>query len=245
MILTSYFANHRNFIPERKKVSISRITPSWFEADEIALELAPSKKLLFDYKEGGVSEEEYIRRYKEETLSKLNPFEIAQKYNNSIFLCYEKTGDFCHRHIVSEWLEENELLIEEIIKNPRIAVVGSRNFSDYEYFKKVMDRFLSNYLNPILVSGGANGADAFAERYAKENNFKMDIYPAEWYPNGVYDKAAGFKRNTTIWNNSDLGIAFWDGKSKGTSHSFNLAKKQNKRLYIVEYTSKKIYLSKV
>jgi len=240
MILTSYFANHRNFPKEKKKVSISRITPDWFDADYNALELAPSKQLLFDYKNGGVSEEEYIRRYKEETLSKLNPFEIAKKYNNSIFLCYEKTGDFCHRNIVAEWLEENNLIVEEVIKNPSIAVVGTRRFKNYDYFKKVMDRFLSNYVNPTFVSGGADGADSLAERYAKEHNIPIKVFPADW----SIGKHAGFLRNKTIWENSDLGIAFWDGSSKGTSHSFDLSKKMNKRLYIVNYISKKIYLNK-
>ena len=34
-----------------------------------------------------------------------------KEYNTSehdcVLLCYEKPGDFCHRHILANWLEEN------------------------------------------------------------------------------------------------------------------------------------------
>ena len=29
------------------------------------------------------------------------------KCDNMILLCYEKSGDFCHRHVLADWLEEN------------------------------------------------------------------------------------------------------------------------------------------
>lgn len=106
MIYTSYFANQRK-LAHLKKVSISRFPPKWFQADEYALELAPSKELLNEYKNGNVSDEEYDEIYKQETLSKLNPEDIFHKYDGAVLLCYEKTGDFCHRNIVSQWLQEN------------------------------------------------------------------------------------------------------------------------------------------
>lgn len=114
MILTSYFANYRKFPKHKKKISISRFTPHWFEADIEAKELAPSTKLLNDYKNGSVSEIEYEKRYREETLSKLNPEEIYKKYENGIFLCYEKSEDFCHRQIVNKWFQENGLSSKEL-----------------------------------------------------------------------------------------------------------------------------------
>ena len=40
--------------------------------------------------------------------------EIYEKYNNKIFLCFEKTGDFCHRHIVSSWLKYHGFECEEL-----------------------------------------------------------------------------------------------------------------------------------
>ena len=106
MIQTSYFANWRNFPEGKEKVSISRFTPKWFEEDYNALELAPSAKLLKDYKEGLVDDTEYEEIYQRETLDKLDPKVIAKRYKNSIFLCYESDDDFCHRQLVANWLRK-------------------------------------------------------------------------------------------------------------------------------------------
>lgn len=113
MIYTSYFANHRKF-QHLTKVSISRFPPKWFSADIKAFELAPSAELLKDYKDGNVSDSEYEIRYFNETLSKLNPLEIYQRYDGSVFLCFEKSSDFCHRQIVANWLKESGFQVEEI-----------------------------------------------------------------------------------------------------------------------------------
>jgi len=48
------------------------------------------------------------------------------------------------------------------------AVIGSRGFDDY----KTMCDELSKYNLTKIVSGGADGADNLAERYAKENNYE-------------------------------------------------------------------------
>ena len=32
-----------------------------------------------------------------------------------------------------------------------------------------------------------------------------------------------------------MGIAFWDGESRGTQHSFKLAEKYNKKLKVVKF----------
>lgn len=113
MLHTSYFANHRKFPENYKKISVSRFTPKWFKADHNALELAPSAELLLKYKNNEINDEEYTLIYNEQ-LSKLNPEEIVKKYENSIFLCYEKDGDFCHRALIRNWLKNNGFEIEEL-----------------------------------------------------------------------------------------------------------------------------------
>ena len=109
MIYTSYFANIRKIRKGRKLISISQITPHWAEVDGEFKSLAPNKSILFDIKQGKIGEEEYTERYYNEVLSKLNPEEVYRKLNNSILFCYEKRGDFCHRHIVSDWFHKNGL----------------------------------------------------------------------------------------------------------------------------------------
>jgi predicted Rossmann fold nucleotide-binding protein DprA/Smf involved in DNA uptake len=108
----------------------------------------------------------------------------------------------------------------------KVAVVGSRNFNDYSYMHEVLQSF--DYLKfeiTEIVSGGARGADSLAERYARENNLPMKVFAAEW---DKYGKSAGYKRNKLIVDYADVVFAFWDGESKGTQHSINLAKEQGK-----------------
>lgn len=113
MIHTSYFANHRSF-EDKKTVSIARFTPHWIKVDSIALELAPSVDLLMQLKHNVINIEEYAEKYKNEVLFKLNPAIIFEKYRNTVFLCFEKKGEFCHRQLVAEWLKENGFNIQEL-----------------------------------------------------------------------------------------------------------------------------------
>ena len=110
----------------------------------------------------------------------------------------------------------------------RVAVIGSRNFSDYQKVKKVLDQLEIS----LIVSGGAKGADTLGYQYALENSIETLIFRAEW---DKYGKSAGYIRNVDIIDNSDIVLAFWDGKSKGTLHSINLAKKKGKALLIIKY----------
>ena len=85
-------------------VSISRWAPKEF-AGPAYLDLAPSKELLLDYKNGLVDDVEYTRRFMSHLLT-LDPHKVvADIPPRSILLCYERSRQFCHRHIVAEWIE--------------------------------------------------------------------------------------------------------------------------------------------
>jgi len=115
----------------------------------------------------------------------------------------------------------------------KIAIVGSRSFNNYKLLKNEIDKFKKEYHITEIVTGGAKGADVLAEKYAKENNIKLTVFYPDW---NKYGKKAGFIRNDKIWQYADIGIAFWDGKSKGTQHSFKLAeKKYNKKLKVIMF----------
>jgi hypothetical protein len=112
-----------------------------------------------------------------------------------------------------------------------LAIVGGRDFKDYELVKSILDPN-KNKIQKI-VSGGAYGADSLGKRYAEDNNIPIKIYYPNW---NKYGKAAGMIRNKDIVNNSTHILAFWDGKSKGTKNSIELAKKDEaKKLKIVYY----------
>jgi hypothetical protein len=109
-----------------------------------------------------------------------------------------------------------------------VAVIGSRDFKDYEKVKQTLSK-----LNiTLIVSGGAKGADTLGERYADEHNIPKKIFLPDWEKHG---KVAGFLRNTDIINEAELIVAFWDGHSKGTKDSINKAEKQGKKIIIVQF----------
>jgi hypothetical protein len=111
----------------------------------------------------------------------------------------------------------------------KLAVIGSRDFNNYSLLTETLEQYKSKIT--LVVSGAARGADSLGERWALENNIKTLIFPADW---DKYGKRAGYIRNEDIIKNCDCVIAFWDGNSKGTSHSLSLAEKYNKPSKIVK-----------
>ena len=109
-----------------------------------------------------------------------------------------------------------------------IGVVGGRDFNNYQLLSEV----LGAYPVSKIVSGGARGADSLGEKYARENNIEVDVYRPDW---DKYGKSAGFLRNTTIVENSEIIIAFWDGKSHGTKDTINKCKKNGKEVIVISY----------
>jgi hypothetical protein len=93
-------------------------------------------------------------------------------------------------------------------------VIGSRNFTDYA----VVREHLSNIAMTVMVSGGARGADAMGEKYADEMGILKEVYLPDY---DKYGRAAPFVRNGDIIKNSEVVLAFWDGKSNGTRDSLN------------------------
>jgi predicted Rossmann fold nucleotide-binding protein DprA/Smf involved in DNA uptake len=110
----------------------------------------------------------------------------------------------------------------------KIAVVGSRGFNDFEKLEKELNK----YEIDEIISGGAKGADALAEKYAKNHNIPVKVFKPDWRK---YKRGAGLIRNKQIVENADIVVAFWDGASKGTKFTIDYAKKLNKKVVIVEF----------
>jgi uncharacterized protein (DUF488 family) len=109
VIYTSYYAKSGS-LPNA--VSISGKTPDFFEGDQIKC-LAPKWDFFKVYKETG-DKNFYIEQYVSRVLSVLDVQEIATRLEGKIMLCYEKTGDFCHRHIVAKWLIKHGYEVKEL-----------------------------------------------------------------------------------------------------------------------------------
>lgn len=113
----------------------------------------------------------------------------------------------------------------------KLAVIGGRDFDNWDLLHSKLLDYMDRY-SLVIVSGGANGADSLAEKFADMYGIPKDIYHADWEQFG---KSAGFIRNKQIIDAADFVLAFWDGVSKGTQHSIGLAKKQKKETHIVYY----------
>lgn len=112
----------------------------------------------------------------------------------------------------------------------KIAVIGSRAYTDQSHVWALLDAVHETHPISQIISGGAKGPDTFAEDWAALNNVKTQIFLADWSKHGT---SAGFIRNHDIISAASMIIAFWDGVSKGTQHSINLARRQNKQITII------------
>ena len=125
----------------------------------------------------------------------------------------------------------------------RIIIAGGRDFENYFLLKtsvieKISEKIPFPY-EAVIVSGMARGADILGVQFANELGLKLYRFPAERERLG---KGAGYARNIEMakfasgGNNKGMLIAFWDGKSKGTKHMIDTAKRYGIEVHIVNYS---------
>ncbi len=105
----------------------------------------------------------------------------------------------------------------------KTAVIGSRGLTVEN---------LEKYLPPEtteIVSGGAEGVDACAKRYALSRGIRFTEFLPEYRKFG---KAAPLRRNDRIVEYADMVLAFWDGKSRGTRYVIEACQKRGKSIKI-------------
>lgn len=120
--------------------------------------------------------------------------------------------------------EENKL--------KKIVIAGCRYYNNYKEAKEYIDFCISEIRKQysiVIVSGGCSGADMIGEKYAEENSFQVERYPADW---DKYGRSAGPIRNRQMAEICDYVICFWDGKSRGTKSMIEYAKKIGKPVMV-------------
>lgn len=109
----------------------------------------------------------------------------------------------------------------------RVGIVGSRFFTNYELFKKIV--LESGFEITSVVSGGARGVDTLAKKYAKELNLPL----FEFYPDYlIFGSKAPLVRNKEIVNNSDKLIAIPTYGSRGTWNTIRHAKARKIPIFV-------------
>lgn len=121
MIYTTYFAKLRSLPKEVIPIAICAKVPAGYKG-LVYQPLAPHYDFYKKYKDSGDANY-FTACYEEQILQTLNPAHVvadlyarAGKFdcNGDIALvCYEKASDFCHRHLVANWLRDNGYPCEE------------------------------------------------------------------------------------------------------------------------------------
>lgn len=102
MIKTGYFAKHNGI----DGIAISLYTPKFFKGRAYK-KLAPTVQILEWWNASAKDSKAqiiYRKLYYRDVLNKLDANEVAKELDGKTLLCYERPGEFCHRHIVAEWL---------------------------------------------------------------------------------------------------------------------------------------------
>lgn len=130
MIYTSYFEKLRKMPKNIIPIAICAKVPDWYTGLQYK-KLAPKYEFFNKWKQDH-NNEEFVKCYKEQVLDQLDahkvinelyemlpePYNMLWKmvncpcwenpYVSIALICYEKPSDFCHRHLVADWL--NDLL---------------------------------------------------------------------------------------------------------------------------------------
>lgn len=119
MVRTGYYAKAKTY---SNPVCISRVNKGGFP--EIP-ELAPASQILTSYKYVDKNEKTYAESYGKQ-LDDVNWDSLCRKvskmlaYGPITLLCFEKPGDFCHRHAAAERLSR-ELVARGIVSADQIS----------------------------------------------------------------------------------------------------------------------------
>lgn len=113
MIFTGYFARGKLYARENLvMISIARYAPKGYKGFHLEA-LYPSPSLLSAYKNGSIHEAEYTSIYRQMLKEEISPEQVVEQIaqmageRSPVLVCYEKPTEFCHRHIVSEWLRQH------------------------------------------------------------------------------------------------------------------------------------------
>lgn len=125
MIYTGYFSCLKKYkqyglIP----IAICGRYPEFFKHGYWFKFFAPSWDIFSNWKNGKINNDQYTTRFNEEILGNISSVDkenlikfFTQKDKSFILLCYEKPSDFCHRHLVADYIRNVlHLPCEEFLK---------------------------------------------------------------------------------------------------------------------------------
>lgn len=116
----------------------------------------------------------------------------------------------------------------------RVVIAGSRDLTDDRLVEEAVR--LSGFTVTTVISGTARGVDKLGERWAEGYGVPVERFPADW---GRYGRAAGYRRNQAMVEAAAKApeggavIAVWDGVSRGTRHTIDIARQRGVPVFIL------------
>ena len=126
----------------------------------------------------------------------------------------------------------------------KLGVTGSRTITDFDFIPYLLlqnQEFrnfcaANGFCKPVecVISGGAKGVDSSAYAAAVVCGIKNICFlpDRKKYPGFLFAKAC-LERNKKIAETCDILLAVWDGKSKGTLNTIEIARSLEKAVFIV------------
>ena len=111
----------------------------------------------------------------------------------------------------------------------RILITGSRDWDDPAKISYEMGLAIGQSgasLGDVVIVHGAcrAGADAIADRIARDYGYRIERHPADWRPDGKLDRSAGYRRNAEmVALGADVMLAFIRDDSAGATHCATMA----------------------
>ena len=191
MIYTFYFANLKKLPKNIVPISICGKAPEWYTGLQYK-KLAPKYDFFMKWKENH-DNDFYIEHFNKEVLDLLDSKKVIEdltKLSNNqdiALICYEKPGDFCHRHLVAEWLTKNGYNCTEYSE----SLITEEHIDLF----KVEGYVYAHCISSDFVMGGGI-ALLFTQKGVKQK--LLDNYPQAW--NGVGYGIPVFMKNHIVYN---------------------------------------------
>ncbi len=107
----------------------------------------------------------------------------------------------------------------------KLLIVGSRSIKEYAFENLIPNE------TTMIITGGAKGIDALAEKYADKKCLSKLILRPQY---NLYGRGAPLKRNEKMVEICDIALIIWDGHSKGTEYTINYANKIGKKVVLIK-----------
>lgn len=113
----------------------------------------------------------------------------------------------------------------------KVLVTGARDWTNYGVIEEVLSADFLKTADHLIV-GDCRGADYFATVFARENDWTVDVFEADWDTHGL--KAGPLRNILMVKQKPDIVLAFHDDlpNSKGTKHCVITAVKADIPVYV-------------